>query len=709
MPFLRFACPRCSHSLQVSDALAGKNMLCTGCRAEVTVPAAEGASPPAAAQGSQPASASSASDPFGLAATSSTSALAAGSGPIVARPQAIPIPAAQSVALPMAASLPTYSDPMASPGLPTLPTAPLQTLPLGRRPEPEGGLNVGLIIGSIGGVVVLGMIIVIAITVFGSSRTERDKLVAQAETPTTGAVDSGDPEDPFAIPSTQSTQGGAVEEEPRPTNFTVARPIATTAEPVQPSIESAFGPSAPQVVATSVPVTSPAPAAAVPAETAERRALSLTELVKLVEPAVVRIETSDGQGSGFVIDQRGTVVTNYHVIRGAKAAKVMFADKHEARVEGVLFAARDKDLAVLRVKFGAYTPKTVRVAESLPEKGESVAAFGTPLGLSFTASQGAISAIRSHSELKAAIGFPTKAFDDNVTWLQTTVPISPGSSGGPIVNFYGEVVGVATMLLSGASAQNLNFAVSATDVREVVKAASSVSTPTPLDPNTGYIAAGDSGDISTPEPGTPEGRRRVRLPTLSLPSGNKVDLHNLYFTDPEEIIHRLQEQAATGGVVKCDYPSGNTLALLGRNRDVLHGVSIALYEDGRAMGLMGYANNIRNGKFIIWETGDSPILLANYEKGKKYGYSCLLRDNGEVWIMQEYERHDLRYTHYFEGNVIKSTWDHEEKGGPPKESPYIEAIEKLAKMEDTMKENEAKVRRWLRDYHRDERKQIFQQ
>src|SRR5690606_502952 len=104
--------------------------------------------------------------------------------------------------------------------------------------------------------------------------------------------------------------------------------------------------------------------------------------------------------------------------------------------------------------------KPLKIATTLPKKGETTIAFGSPLGLSFTASNGIVSAVRLEDELRnEALGLNL-----NVTWIQTTSPISPGNSGGPLMNDRGEVIGINTLIVGAAHAgQNLNFAVSSLD------------------------------------------------------------------------------------------------------------------------------------------------------------------------------------------------------------------------------------------------------
>ena len=198
--------------------------------------------------------------------------------------------------------------------------------------------------------------------------------------------------------------------------------------------------------------------------------LSLTDLIKQVEPAVVRIDVSGRHGkalgSGFVVGVEGVVVTNHHVMAGSTSAKVTFQDGKKARVLGTLVLDAERDIAVIQIEKGQAGKggyPALPLASQLPIKGVSVVAFGAPLGLSFSATEGIVSSIRSAEELEE---YSSKIAG---TWVQTSTPISPGNSGGPLVNLWGEVVGANTMGMMRS--QNLNFAISSIDILDAVKQA----------------------------------------------------------------------------------------------------------------------------------------------------------------------------------------------------------------------------------------------
>jgi tetratricopeptide (TPR) repeat protein len=176
---------------------------------------------------------------------------------------------------------------------------------------------------------------------------------------------------------------------------------------------------------------------------------NLPVLIKKVEPSIVVIVTYDqegkilGQGSGFFINQEGDVVTNFHVLQEASRAVVRTNDGKEYQVEKIVAEDKAGDLIRVSVKIPKETVRPLSIVTTLPEVGERIVVIGTPLGLDKTVSDGIVSAVREIP------GF------GNI--IQVTAPISPGSSGSPVISMKGEVVGVATFFV--LAGQNLNFAI----------------------------------------------------------------------------------------------------------------------------------------------------------------------------------------------------------------------------------------------------------
>ena len=145
-------------------------------------------------------------------------------------------------------------------------------------------------------------------------------------------------------------------------------------------------------------------------------------------------------GSGFIIDN-GKVITNLHVIEDAKYGYVTISgESKKHKIEGYLVVDKTNDLALLSVPTLVGAP--IEINGNNPEIGEKIYAIGNPKGLSGTISEGIISGIRTF---------------DNEELIQITAPISPGSSGGPVINNNGELIGVSVGTLE--SGQNLNFAI----------------------------------------------------------------------------------------------------------------------------------------------------------------------------------------------------------------------------------------------------------
>ncbi|MBW1962954.1 MAG: tetratricopeptide repeat protein [Deltaproteobacteria bacterium] len=184
----------------------------------------------------------------------------------------------------------------------------------------------------------------------------------------------------------------------------------------------------------------------------------LTELVKKVQPAVVKIVVYDLNrsvskiGSGFFINERGHLITNYHVLNGAFSAEVIAHDGGKYPIDLVIAQNRYADLVKVTVNIPRLLVRWLVVTDQLPAIAEQVLVVGNPLGLNQTVSEGIVSAIREVPQIGK--------------FFQTTAPISPGYSGSPVVNMRGKAVGVISF--QSVFGQNLNFAVSGRKVIELV-------------------------------------------------------------------------------------------------------------------------------------------------------------------------------------------------------------------------------------------------
>ena len=173
--------------------------------------------------------------------------------------------------------------------------------------------------------------------------------------------------------------------------------------------------------------------------------------------ASVVIVTSDAsgkplsQGSGFLVTKDGKVVTNFHVIRGAVSGVVKFCDGAFYEVEGLVGADPSVDIAILKLHAPGKEFPFLRVADAdRVSIGQHVIAIGSPMSLENTVSDGIVSALRSARDLDPKLSADLLVF-------QTTAPVSPGSSGGALLNMHGEVIGITSFgIMTG---QNLNFVI----------------------------------------------------------------------------------------------------------------------------------------------------------------------------------------------------------------------------------------------------------
>ena len=177
---------------------------------------------------------------------------------------------------------------------------------------------------------------------------------------------------------------------------------------------------------------------------------NLPELVKRVKPSAVAVETFGAKGeklsrgSGFFI-AADRIVTNRHVIENASRVEIKLVNGKTYPASGVLAVDGEGDLALLQVSVPAESSAPLSIEKATPQEGESIVVIGNPFGLEGSVSNGIVSAVRDIAGYGRII--------------QITAPISPGSSGSPVVNMRGQVIGIAT--LQAAEGQSLNFAVPA--------------------------------------------------------------------------------------------------------------------------------------------------------------------------------------------------------------------------------------------------------
>ncbi|MAG91955.1 hypothetical protein CMO83_04730 [Candidatus Woesearchaeota archaeon] len=173
-------------------------------------------------------------------------------------------------------------------------------------------------------------------------------------------------------------------------------------------------------------------------------------IVDDVLQSVVSVGTNVGQGSGVIIDSKGYVVTNVHVISGASRVRVTTYSEDTYDVNTLVGFDSAADIAVLKVD--APDLKALEFGDSDDVSvGQKVIAAGNPAGLSFTVTEGIVSAFRDFN---------------GINYLQVDVPINPGNSGGPLLNNKGQIIGINNFKVGGF--ESLGFAISSNEVESVV-------------------------------------------------------------------------------------------------------------------------------------------------------------------------------------------------------------------------------------------------
>lgn len=285
---------------------------------------------------------------------------------------------------------------------------------------------------------------------------------------------------------------------------------------------------------------------------------TVAEIVDRARRSVVVIQTNAGLGTGFVVD-KNVIASNLHVFADARAAAVRFADGRFATTDMLAAMDPEHDLALLSF------PDTAKPFESLPlgddtrlRAGNSVVAVGTPQGLELTASTGIVGAIRE--------------VNPNLTLLQITAPISPGSSGGPLFDENGEVVGVTTLIV--AHGQNLNFAVPSRYIRALLAQPRKPVRLATLSPETPKAKQDSLAEHTTSKP----------FPTTVAGFEMGSSLKAVKATCPGSIRERKGVLECSAAAVPIPFAKGPVALYFGHNRVVsVHLVATSLEDAKRAL------------------------------------------------------------------------------------------------------------------------------
>ncbi|MCX5743972.1 MAG: trypsin-like peptidase domain-containing protein [Proteobacteria bacterium] len=241
--------------------------------------------------------------------------------------------------------------------------------------------------------------------------------------------------------------------------------------------------------------------------------LTAKDIVHHSTPAIVRIEVgTDRIGTGFIVDAKGLVATNLHVVVGSSNITVKLKDGTKYPVLQILGIDPRRDLALLQIHAPTPLPILHLGDSDRMEAGDTVYAIGNPLGVfELSVTNGLISARRNACE-----GFPKSECND-VTYLQISAPISQGSSGGPLLNQGGEVIGITTAIINGG--QNINVAIPTNYLKPMIAAPKAIALAD-FEKETKGMMGDHEGD---PQGGEPLPARQVPTHATTIWDGCKLD------------------------------------------------------------------------------------------------------------------------------------------------------------------------------------------
>lgn len=372
-----------------------------------------------------------------------------------------------------------------------------------------------------------------------------------------------------------------------------------------------------------------------------------------VRRATVVIQGDRGQGSGFFVTTgagKPVVVTNAHVIRDNFNLRLKLFDGREIPVQqGAVLA--DRDLAILAVE-AINLPQPLELRGELPQVAEQVFAYGAPQGLTGTLTAGIVSAVRSSSGIRDVVddgSFDKPVRKAEVRWIQTTAPISPGNSGGPLLDQQGRVVGINSLAFNNLLGQNLNFALSSTEVLPHLAAPQFAALP-----KSAPIGPGVFG-VNQPQGGTPKSSPNSLYPfeqyscqDITLPSGavfqpGKVrppEKWRLAIESGHVLVCRRGQITVSakkevgGGLFREDVSFGvgavgeEGAAYIGGSRTRYHytpGVVspfafYVFYDDNDVMrAAMAFEKGLLNGPAVLFDENGHPYVIANYYRGTRTG------------------------------------------------------------------------------------------
>jgi hypothetical protein len=336
---------------------------------------------------------------------------------------------------------------------------------------------------------------------------------------------------------------------------------------------------------------------------------------------VVRVDTDQAMGSGVVVDDRGYIFTNFHVIEDARRVTIMLKNGKKVDAQGFIAVDVGRDLALLKTE--KLDPCGIRIAASPPEIGEKVAAFGNPQGYSFSTTEGIVSAYRDGKDVAEAMGeleYRAGGHSLDARWVQTTAAISPGNSGGPLVNMKAEVIGLNTWYQPDGN--SLYFAISAEDMNLLIKSLKDKSVKS-FDqlPRRSQLEIGKATPF-----------------VVTLPSGRVFSLNIFDELDMKKAIRKAFEIMREAGrdVTLVTHANDAQYAFASHEAGVMQGITVGRHENQVLMMIGNYEDGKRQGALMMWDETGEHLLLGQFAKGRCHGF-VLLFDHGVPSMLVDYK------------------------------------------------------------------------
>jgi S1-C subfamily serine protease len=392
----------------------------------------------------------------------------------------------------------------------------------------------------------------------------------------------------------------------------------------------------------------------------------IPSIAKAANGAVVSIVMSDkngnpiAQGSGFLVSRDGLIVTNYHVIAQGISAVVKLPDGAFFAVDGVVAFDKARDVALIKAHGEDFRMLTLGNSDRV-EVGQEVVAIGNPLSLESTVSNGIVSGIRTDEDLGGK-------------FLQVTTPISPGSSGGPLFNMAGDVIGITTLYLKGG--ENLNFAIPINDVKRLLLQANSAKLQN--FPNEHEPVEAQKHDEDTSSSGTVAAAHtaptaRDYYKQLYEAGGFSGTLNNGYvcFEDDGGEPGSFFAFWAYGPGSASGQEISQTPYVDFANPDALHDLTpdglADLRQGRRLMQVYFYLKGVQTGSAMYYWHEDEDKWVAHYEKNKMYNSGTPIKESETDRI--SIEPITLRYARFFQASVTVGSGDTAvSKEGPEEDS-----------------------------------------